>query len=189
MVEIGDPIPVDGKHMAMDGAHRISAAIYYKKRLSIYQVYKIIPNKYDYRFFQRKYLDEEYILTMVEKYTSMRNCRLYIFEKGKIRRKFCKQIYRESAPVYMKKVSSGELLLLIDCDWVKKYGNPDWIYKCLGNNYVEGECKIDRELENWKEKLLIHERGYSYKKRLGLLWGRCWNRFKVFAKKLLGRPI
>ncbi len=189
LVEIGNPIPVDGKYMAMDGAHRISAAIYYKRRLPIYRVYKVIPNKYDYRFFQRRYLAEEYILMMVEKYVLMRNCRLYIIEKSKISRDLRKQIYREYAPVYMKKVSSGELLLLIDCDWMKTCGKSDSLYKCLGDCYVEGKNEISRELAAWKAKLLIHERGYACKKRLGILRGMCWNRFKICVKRLMGRPI
>lgn len=189
LVKMGNPIPVDGKRMAMDGAHRISAAIYYKKRLPVYRVYKVIPNKYDYRFFQRRYLEEEYILTMVAKYASMRSCRLYIFGKKEAGRDFCRRVYRECAPVYMKRAVSGELLLMIDCGWMEKGGKSEQLYQWLGNNYEEKKDAILCELEVWKERLLIHERGYACKKRLGMLWGRCWNRFKTCAKRLIGRPV
>lgn len=188
LVKLGDPIPVDGKHMPMDGAHRISAAIYYKKRLPVYRVHKVIPNKYDYRFFQKRYLDEAYILMMVETYVSMRNCRLYMFEK-KMDRGFCRRVYKECAPVYMKKVISGELLLVVDCGWIEKSGKAAQLDSWLGDHYVKETDAILGELAAWREKLLIHENGYACKKRMGTLGGRCWNRFRTCVKRLLGRPV
>ncbi len=189
LMEFGDPIPVDGKHMAMDGAHRISAAIFYEKRVPIYQVFKEIPNKYDYRFFQRKYLDEEYILEMVEKYVSVRECRLYLLQKNQLKRSLREKIYKECAPIYMKKMLSGELVLIIDRNWVEKYGNEELVDKWVGSRYVEGTDAIINLINSLKQELLMCEKGYECKKRLAIFMGMCWNRLKVRVKRLLGRPV
>ena len=125
---------------------------------------------------------------MVETYVSMRNCRLYMFEK-KMDRGFCRRVYKECAPVYMKKVISGELLLVVDCGWIEKSGKAAQLDSWLGDHYVKETDAILGELAAWREKLLIHENGYACKKRMGTLGGRCWNRFRTCVKRLLGRPV
>ena len=99
------------------------------------------------------------------------------------------KIYKECAPVYMKKMLSGELMLIIDHDWVKKYGNEDLVDKWAGSKYVEGTDAIINLINSRKQQLLMREKGYECKKRIIIFMGMCWNRLKVRVKRLLGRPI
>lgn len=188
-MEIGDPIPVDGKNMAMDGGHRISAAVFYKKRVPIYRVAKEIPNRYDYRFFQKRFMEEKYLLRMVEKYVTLRNCRLYIVQDRGMKKWLRKKIDRECAPVYVKRMQSTEVWILLDATWLQRSGKTGRAEELLGNRYVEGTRNILCMINARRNDLLMHTRGYACKKKLGIFCGMCWEYFKVLAKRILGRPV
>ena len=171
-IEYGDPIPVDGKHMAMDGSHRICAAVFYEKKVPIYQVFRAIPNKYDYLFFQNRYLGETDILKMVKKYVSLCECRLFLLDKAYANRRRIKKIYRECAPVYMKRMSSGEVWIILDGIWTNKNGKEARVQQLLGEDYLEGTEEIVNRIREWESQLLFQRRGYAYKKRLGIFLSR-----------------
>ena len=189
LLEIGDPIPVDSKNMAMDGAHRISAAVYYQKRVPVYRVAKEIPNRYDYHFFRKRYLEENYLLEMVEKYVTLRPCRLYLFQRGELKSSLRKRVVKECAPVYMKKMWSKEVWIILDITWLENNGKIRRAEELLGNHYLEGTQNILLCMNARRRDLLMQERGYLYKKRLGIYCGMCWAYFKVLGTRLLGRPV
>ena len=188
-IEYGDPIPVDGKYMAMDGSHRICAAVFYEKKVPIYQVFRAIPNKYDYLFFQNRYLGETDILKMVKKYVSLCECRLFLLDKAYANRRRIKKIYRECAPVYMRKIKSCECFVIIDRNWIERYTNPWVTEELLGTQFVEGteailECISDREAE-----LLKRDSLYEYRKKWGMFCKKHLEFFKRRIKQLLGKPV
>ena len=188
-LEIGNPIPVDSKNMAMDGAHRISAAVYYQKRVQVYRVAKEIPNRYDYHFFRKRYLEEKYLLEMVEKYVTLRPCRLYLLQSGELKRSLRKSVVKECAPVYMKKMRSKEVWIILDLTWLEKNGKTGRAEELLGTSYLEGAQIILLCMKARRKDLLMQERGYWYKKRLGIFCGMCRAYLKVLVKGLLGRPV
>lgn len=188
-LEIGNPIPVDSKNMAMDGAHRISAAVCYQKRVPVYRVAKEIPNRYDYHFFRKRYLEEKYLLEMVEKYVTLRPCRLYLFQSGELKRSLRKSVVKECAPVYMKKMRSKEVWIILDITWLENNGKTGRAEELLGNHYLEGTQNILLCMNVRRRDLLMQGRGYLYKKRLGIMCGMCRAHLKVLVKGLLGRPI
>lgn len=189
LINIGDPIPIDGKHMAMDGSHRICAAAYYGKKVPVYQVHKEIPNKYDFLFFRNRHLDEAYILELIKKYVSMRECRLYLFHEGKGYSKLRKRIYKKCAPVYMKRVSSGEVYIIIDRSWMKQYGNENMAEELLGTHFIDGAKAILNCLESEETKLAKQGRLYKHRKRFDIRYRKCWEYMKRSMKQLLGKPI
>lgn len=122
LVQLGNPIPVDAKYMAMDGAHRISTAIFYQKRILVYFFDKKLPNKYDFLFFRKRFLAETYIIEMVKKYVDMRKCCVYTLPAGILEDKMYRKIYKAYSPVYMKKLKSGKTTMLLDCQWIEEHG-------------------------------------------------------------------
>ncbi len=118
---LGAPVPVDAKLMAMDGAHRICSAIYYHKWIPVYFLNRTVPNKYDYLFFRRRFLEEKLILEMVRKYVKMKECCLYLLPKS-ISGHSLRKIYKTYAPVYMKKMNSKEVVLLLDLPYIRRLG-------------------------------------------------------------------
>lgn len=189
VLELGNPIPIDGKDMAMDGAHRISAAVYYEKKVPVYLVAKKIPNQYDYRFFRKRYLSEKYLLEMAEKYVSMRECRLYLLNRSQKRKLRGKRMDKECQPVYRKKLPQGGELLLVDVCWIEKYKNPRRVWKLLGEDYIEGEEAILEKLKEKKAVLLQMEIGYAWKKRIGMRLGAYQNQLRVEIKRRMGKPV
>lgn len=189
LIELGNPIPIDGKHMAMDGAHRICAAAYYGKKVPVYQVHKEIPNKYDFLFFRKRHLDEVYILELVKKYVLMRECRLYLLNEVQGYSKLKKRIYRKCAPVYMKRISSGEVYIIIDRTWMKQYGDENMAEELLGTHFIDGAKAILNCLESEEAELTKQSRLYKQRKRIGIRHRKCWEYMKKSMKQLLGKPI
>lgn len=188
-IQVGYPIPVDGKQMAMDGAHRISAAIYYHKRVPIYRVSKVIPNKYDYHFFRKRYMEEGYLLRMVEKYVTLRTCRLYMFRNRELNKILGTQIDRECAPVYVKKIRAGETWILLDEEWLERNGKVRQAEKLLGNRFLRGTEVILQTINERRSDLLMQGCGYTCRKKIGVFCGRHWDGVKILVKRLLGRPV
>ena len=188
LVSIGYPIPIDEKNMAMDGAHRICAAIYYKKRIPVYLVHMEVPNKYDYRFFRSRFLREDYILMMVKKYISLRECRLYIIHKEQIHMERDK-LYGELVPLYMRELRTGELFLIFDMFWMRQEGKEKMLLECLGDYFTEGTDSIIHQINQKENELLIYEIGYEWKRKIGIFYGMCCAYFKVWIKRLLGRLV
>ncbi|MFW5650785.1 MAG: lipopolysaccharide biosynthesis protein [Acetivibrio ethanolgignens] len=164
LVQLGNPIPVDAKYMAMDGAHRISTAIFYEKRLLVYLFDKKLPNKYDFLFFRKRFLAETYIIEMAKKYVDMRKCCLYTLPAGILEDKEFRKIYDEYAPVYMKKLNSGKIIMLLDCQWIKEHGEGSKIEELQkyavwridsGKEIIKYLEDKEAELiwQNWLEKL------------------------------------
>lgn len=187
LVKLGNPIPVDGKGMAMDGAHRISTAIHFKKKIEIYQVDKIISNQYDFLFFRKRCLEEKYIIEMVEKYLSMRVCRLYRIEKDKVSRRQIKKIYKFCAPVYMKKMKTGDYMVLVDCLWIETYRKREVTEQLLGDSYMEEKEEIIGWIEENKAALCAQGRWFQYRKAWKKYTGIGSIYLKVGIKRLIGR--
>ena len=188
-IEIGDPIPVDGKYMAMDGSHRICSAIFYGKRVPIFQVYKEIPNKYDFLFFRKHYLGEADILKMVKKYVSLCECRLFLLDKAYAHRRLIKKIYHQCAPVYMRKIKSGECFVIVDRTWTERYTNAGLTEELLGTQFVEGAEAILNCLADQEEELLKQDFLYEYRKKWGIFYKMNWEFLKRRIKQLLGKPV
>ena len=188
LVELGDPIPVDGKRMAMDGAHRISTAIYFKKNIEVYEVDKIIPNQYDFLFFRKRCLREKYLLEMVEKYISVRVCRLYRIESDKARGSLLKKIYKLCAPVYMKKMETGEYAVLIDCLWIEENERRQTMKQLLGDSFMEGKEKIAGWIEENRAALCAQTRWFNYRKNWKKCSGKLFGYLKAKIKWLIRKP-
>lgn len=188
VLDMGNPIPIDGKHMAMDGAHRISAAIYYGKKIGIYQVNKRIRNKYDFLFFRKRCLREDYIVEMVKKYVSMRSCRLYRLKKTQVNRRLRKKIYKEASPVYMKQLPK-ELVVIVDTDWLEQFGEKRGIEDLPGTDYLKETADILRFLDNRQQELTGQGRFYKYKSKWRIFWRKNWSYSKIKIKQLLGKPV
>lgn len=185
---LGDPIPVDAKGMAMDGAHRIAVSIYFDKAISVYRVGKVIPNKYDFRYFRKRFLGEENILDMVNQYLLYSPCRLYVLPERRLRRRTAKRIYNELAPVYMKKTLSKEWIILIDYNVSVNSEGWESLRMMLGD-YTDEPNLIGKELEKRKEALLKQRRGYPVRRYFGVRLRELWDMIKRRGKKLLGKPI
>ena len=186
---LGDPIPVDAKGMAMDGAHRIAVSIYFDKELSVYRVGKVVPNKYDFLYFRKRFLEEEFILEMVNKYVICRPCRLYVLPGKQLGRRTAKKIYNELAPVYMKKTLSKEWIILFDCYVLENSKDRETFNVRLGKNYTDKTNLIVEELKKRKEALLKQRIGYRFRRFLGIRLRECLDVTKRKVRILLGKPV
>ena len=119
LIEDWPNIPVDSNYLPLDGAHRISAAIYFGKQVKLYNIDFIAPRygRYDYSFFRNQCLDEVYILEMVYRYIQIRKCELYIVnDMGK---KDIQYIYEQYDPVYIKEWKQS-YVIVVDSEWTEK---------------------------------------------------------------------
>ena len=112
-------IPVDHNYLALDGAHRISAAIYFEKKVRLYHINFVAPEygRYDASFFRKQCLDETYILEMVYRYIQMRKCELLVVKDMK--KEGIQQIYEQYAPVYIKDWKQSHIVI-IDTEWIEE---------------------------------------------------------------------
>ena len=118
LVEDWPNIPVDSNYLPLDGAHRISAAIYFGKQVKLYHIDFVAPEygRYDYSFFRNQCLDEVYILEMVYRYIQIRKCELYIVND--MREKDIQRIYEQYAPVYIKDWKQS-YVIVVDSEWTE----------------------------------------------------------------------
>ena len=116
-------IPVDKRYLALDGAHRTSAAIFYNQKIKIYQIDIVAPHYciYDFAFFRRRCMPEVCTFELVMKYVQMRECSLYVLKN--MEEKDLYEIYEKYYPLYMKKVN-GDGIVLLDVEWSKLQGVP-----------------------------------------------------------------
>ena len=89
----------------------------------------------------------------------------------------------------MKKIQTGEIFLIIDMTWIKKNGKEELLLECLGDEFIEGTDNIINQISNKENELSAHEIGYELKKKMGIFYGMCCVRLKVWIKRLLGRPF
>lgn len=188
IIRIGNPIPVDGKNMPLDGAHRISTALYFNKRVEIYRVDKMIHNKYDFLFFRKRCLHEKYLLEMVEKYISMHICRLYCIQKTQSSRSKMKKVYNQCAPVYIKKMKSGEWIVILDGIWSEKNGGYETAEQLLGNRFIEGQKEIASWIEKNRVEISAQKRWYKYSEKWKVFFGKFLVCLKRAIKRLLRKP-
>jgi len=65
-------VPVDKNLQILDGAHRVATALFLKKRITVIKLDVIASDKYDYDFFEKSGMSQEYLDAIVLKYISVR---------------------------------------------------------------------------------------------------------------------
>lgn len=65
-------VPVDRNLQILDGAHRAAIALYLKKKITVIKLDVIASDKYDYSYFEKSGMSQEYLDAMVLKYISLK---------------------------------------------------------------------------------------------------------------------
>lgn len=188
--QLGTPIPVTKDFMALDGAHRISACIYYNKKLPIYYLKdKYSNNIYNYAYFRKGYMSEKYILEMVKKYISLRSCTLWIGyeEKSGI----CSYLKTGHWVVYEKRMDHKQVLLITDNKILGLSEDKDYIKKL--NSWAVIVCHRSEEIlqqlfQVYSQLVYVSPKE---KKKAAKVRKRnyCIEKVKRGAKKLLKQPV
>lgn len=64
-------VPIGENNEVLDGSHRVSAAAYYNKKITVIK-FEDLCRKYDYNFFKERLLQEEYLDYMINEYLRLK---------------------------------------------------------------------------------------------------------------------